>query len=280
MLSNDAIESFRRDGAVCLRDVFDEPWVRLLARGVKRNLADPGPHAKHYSPPGGAGFFFGDYCNWRRIEEYRRFVFDSPAASIAGQLMQSDKVNFFHEHVLVKEPKTAERTPWHHDQPYWAVDGNQVCSLWIPLDPVAEDVCVEFVAGSHRWGTRYAPRRFVDHADHPGAEGEAVPDIEARRCEFEILRWSLEPGDCIGFHALTLHGAPGNASPVRRRRAVATRWTGDDARFVRRAGFMSPPFEDVDLQPGAVMDSDSFPVVIPARQRRQDAAGGPRRTTG
>ena len=44
---------------------------------------------------------------------------------------------FYHEHVLVKEPGTAASTPWHHDQSYYPVDGQDVCSLWIPVDPVS-----------------------------------------------------------------------------------------------------------------------------------------------
>ena len=39
------------------------------------------------------------------------------------------------------------------------------------------------------------------------------------------------------------------------------RFTGDDARFTRRNGYMSPPFEDVDMPTGALMDSEHFPVV-------------------
>ena len=40
--------------------------------------------------------------------------------------------------MLVKEPGTAARTPWHHDQSYYPVDGDDLCSLWIPVDPVRE----------------------------------------------------------------------------------------------------------------------------------------------
>ena len=46
---------------------------------------------------------------------------------------------FYHEHVLVKEPGSATSTPWHHDQSYYPVDGDDVCSLWIPVDPVSEE---------------------------------------------------------------------------------------------------------------------------------------------
>ena len=80
-------------------------------------------------------------------------------------------MRLFHEHVLVKEPGTLEPTPWHHDQPYYFVDGTQIVSLWIPLDPVPRRTCVEYVAGSHRWGKWYTPKRFVDSAEDTRATG-------------------------------------------------------------------------------------------------------------
>jgi ectoine hydroxylase-related dioxygenase (phytanoyl-CoA dioxygenase family) len=257
------IALYETDGAAVLRQVFDQDWIDLLAAGVERNMAAPGRFAHHYTEPGKPGLFFGDYCNWQRIDEYRRFMFDSPAGQVAARLMRSRTAQIFHEHVLVKEAATSERTPWHHDQPYWTVDGTQVCSLWIPLDPVGRETCVEYVAGSHRWGKWFTPKRFVDSSNHATQEGEPVPDIDAHRADYTILGWDLEPGDCIVFHALTLHGAPGNTSGNRRRRAFAARWTGDDARFARRAGYMSPPFEDVTLAPGSPMDPEIFPVVWP-----------------
>lgn len=149
-VSEEEVQAYERDGAVCLRGVFAPEWLALLARGVERNLAEPGPFAKRYTPAGAPGLFFGDYCNWRRIPEYREFLLGSPAAAVAGRLMGARKVNLFHEHVLVKEPGTLEPTPWHHDQPYWSVDGEQVCSLWMSLDPVPGRTCPEFVAGSQR----------------------------------------------------------------------------------------------------------------------------------
>lgn len=268
-----AVEAYAQEGAVCLRGLFAAEWLELLARGVERNLAEPGPFAKRYSPEGAPGLFFGDYCNWDRIAEYREFLFRSPAASIAARLMRSRKVNLFHEHVLVKEPGTLERTPWHQDQPYWTVDGDQVCSLWLPLDAVPRETCPEFVAGSHRWGEWYTPRRFVDHRDHPAHDAgfRPVPNIDAERDRYRILSWDLEPGDCIAFHALSLHGAPGNRLS-NRRRAVVSRWTGDDARFVLRAGFMSPPPPPDAPPPGSPMDCAVFPRVWPPSPQSPDGA--------
>lgn len=252
--------SYRADGAVCVRGAFAPHWLDLLARGIARNMADPGPYAKEYTPKGAPGRFFGDYCNWRRIPEYEDFLRHSPAAAIAGTLMQSQKANLFHEHVLVKQQGTSERTPWHHDQPYWTVDGTQVCSVWMSLDPVPRQTAVEFIAGSHAWGRWFRPQSFTTRADHPTDAFEPLIDVEATRDQHRFLGWDLEPGDCVVFHALTLHGAPGNTGHFNRR-AIASRWTGDDAVYVLRQGFMSPPPQPGAPAPGQPMDSELYPVL-------------------
>jgi ectoine hydroxylase-related dioxygenase (phytanoyl-CoA dioxygenase family) len=265
MIDAATIDQFQEDGAVCLRQVFAPYWIDLLAAGVERNLSEPGPFGHRYPSADGRGLFFGDYCSWRRIPEYEEFLRSSPAASLAAQCMGSKKVNLFHEHVLVKEPGTPNPTPWHHDMPYWTVEGRQVCSLWIPLDEVDRETAVEYVLGSHRWGEWYTPKRFADGDDHPDQRGDRlkpVPDIDAMRDRLRIGGWAVEPGDCIVFDALTLHGAPGNFSQ-NRRRAFAARWTGDDVVYSLREGLMSPPphaFPGAP-EPGAAMDSDAFPVV-------------------
>lgn len=171
---------------------------------------------------------------------------------------------FYHDHLLVKEPATDLATPWHHDQPYYPIDGEMVASIWLPLDPVDRATTLEFVAGSHRWGRWFRPRYF--NADgsalrQPEDGFEEAPDIEAERDAHQILGWALEPGDCLFFHALALHAAAGNASPTRRRRAWATRWLGEDARYAARAGRVSPPLEGHGLAPGDEMACEMFPVV-------------------
>ena len=152
------IAAFERDGAVPVRGRFDA-WVESLRRGVERNIADPGPDVRDYRDEGG-GRFFGDYCNWSRIPEYREFLFESPAADIARALMRFRTARLFHEHVLVKETETEIPTPWHQDLPYYCVDTELSCSLWLVLDPVPLETCAQFVAGSHRWGKLYRPERF------------------------------------------------------------------------------------------------------------------------
>lgn len=258
------IEAYERDGAVCVRGAFCAEWINGLARGVEQELENPGPLAKIYTAKGASGRFFGDFDMWRRIPEFADFVRQSPAAEMAAAFMKSRSAVFYHDHLLIKEPDTKERTPWHHDQPYYPIDGRQICSIWLPLDSVARETCVEFVKGSHNWRKWFTPRYFIDGSSYyDGADDgfEPCPDFDARRDEFEFLSWSVDPGDCIVFHALTVHGAPGNLSARHRRRAYATRWLGDDARFAARRGRVSPPIDDHGLEPGDRMASERFPVI-------------------
>ena len=57
-------------------------------------------------------------------------------------------------------------TPWHHDQSYYPVDGEDIVSLWIPVDPVPKEACVTFVEGSHRWGKWFVPRLFATDKEY------------------------------------------------------------------------------------------------------------------
>jgi ectoine hydroxylase-related dioxygenase (phytanoyl-CoA dioxygenase family) len=252
-------EAFRRDGAIVLRGAFVD-WVEPLRRAVAENMGDPSPFQRSYQPDDGSAPFFQDYCNWQRFPELGDFVSRSPAAALAAQLMDSRTARFFHDHVLVKEPGTSIVTPWHQDQPYYCVEGQQSVSFWIPLDPVDRSTVMECVAGSHRWGQDFRPMRFNGQPLYAQDGFDQLPDIEALRSELTILGWSLEPGDAIAFNFRTIHGAPANRS-ASRRRVVSARWVGDDARFAVRAGATSPPFPGLGLADGDPLDAPIFPVV-------------------
>ena len=76
----------------------------------------------------------------------------------------------------------------------------------------------------------------------------------------QLLSWSCQPGDCVVFHGLTLHGARGNSSTSLQRRVLSTRWLGDDTVLARRPWTVSPPILG-GLNYGDRMMSDTFPLV-------------------
>ncbi len=260
-LDTATISAFQNDGATVLRGVFAD-WVEELRKGIASNMEIPGPDSKIYTGENGSGRFFGDYCNWQRIPEYHNFIFNSPAAKIGAQLMNSNTVRLFHEHVLVKEAQAGVPTPWHQDQPYYCVEGPKTVSIWIPLDDIPRDRTLEFVAGSHLTGKLYRPQRFNGQALNESDGLEPVPDIDGNRDEFQILGWELFPGDAVAFDYRTIHGAPANNSASSQRRAFSLRLVGDDARFARREGNVtSPPFPAVGLEHGQPLDADEFPML-------------------
>lgn len=252
------VEEFQRDGVLLLKGAF-AGWVDELRRGMKSNIAAPSWRERSIQPEDGTAAFFQDFCNWNGIPEYRRFVTESPAAAVAGTLMRSRTARLFHDHVLIKEPGSSVVTPWHHDMPYYCVDGGMTCSLWITVDPVARDCAIEYVAGSHAWGREFRPERFDGSPLNEGDTRERIPDIDRNRADFDIRGWAMEPGDAVAFTYWTVHGAPANYSKERRR-ALSIRWVGDDAVYADK-GVHSPPFPDLGLKTGEPLEGDSFPLL-------------------
>jgi ectoine hydroxylase-related dioxygenase (phytanoyl-CoA dioxygenase family) len=254
------VAEFQTAGVVLLRGLFRD-WIDPLAEGIAAVMGSPSPLERSYRPADGSAAFFQDYCNWRRVPSFPDFVVRSPAAAAAARLMDSPVARFFHDHVLVKGPGNSTVTPWHHDQPYYCVRGEQSVSFWMPLDPVGRDSALECVAGSHRWSrTGFSPRRF-DGTPLFAEDGfDALPDIDARRDEFDIRGWEMEPGDAVAFDFRTVHGAPGNRSE-RARRVFSSRWVGADARFALLGARGSPPFPELGLRDGEPFDAPEFPVV-------------------
>lgn len=257
LLNRDDIDAYQRDGVIIIRGLF-AGHVETLRAGIQRNMADPGPYASNNDKAGETGRFFDDYCNWHRIPEFAEVIRTSPAAEVAADLMETNSVQLFHDHVLVKEPGTSMATPWHQDGPYYFVEGQQTVSFWSPLDPVRE-ATLRCVAGSHRWEKPVLPTRwaknepFFDPAPYMPVPD---PDVEA----MDIREWDMEPGDAVAFNYGTLHGARGNTATTRRR-AFSLRLLGEDARYTARPGPTSPPFPGHDMHQGQRLREDWFPTL-------------------
>ena len=163
----------------------------------------------------------------------------------------------------MKEPGTRQPTPWHQDQPYYNVQGQQNVSFWIPVDPVPLASTLRFVAGSHH-GTWYMPRTFRDHQAKWFPEGSLaeLPPIDDEPDRHPQLAWDLQPGDVVAFHMLTLH-ASGGVGVANRRRVFSARYLGDDMRHAVRSWRTSPPFAGLAerLPDGAELEDALFPMV-------------------
>jgi len=238
--------------------------LELAARAVDLALAHPSALAKVASSADDPGSFTEDFCRWQEIGEIEALAKESRLPAISARLMSSPEVRLYHDHILVKQGGTTQRTPWHQDQPYYNVDGPGV-SAWIPVDPVPEAGCLELVAGTHT-GPWLMPRTFL-HGDakwFPEGSLAELPDIEADRQAFDIRRFEMQPGDAVFFDFLTVHGAPGFPFSGRRR-VLSLRYLSSRARHAPRMWRTSPPFDglEAELGPAAVMDHPLFPIVWP-----------------
>lgn len=262
MITTAQIDDFQNDGAVLIKGLFAD-WVPQIGEAIAANMANPGPYAAENLQTGEAGRFFDDYCNWQNSDLLAQIMAHSPGPEAAAALMQSHKVQFFHDHVLVKEPGTAKPTPWHQDAPYYFVEGRQTVSFWIPIDPVSE-ASLRCIKGSHKWPKFVTPTKWLKE-DNFYADNEAflpVPDPDKEPDRYEVLEWEMAPGDAVAFDYRCVHGARGNLAAARRR-ALSLRYLGDDARYVTRQGRTSPPFPGHNMSDGDRLRDDWFPLVWP-----------------
>ncbi len=263
IVSQTLVNQFDEDGVVVLRGVF-EPWVSALREGIETIMADPSPMERSYQPDDGTAPFFQDLCNWQRVEQFRDFIHASPAGEIAAALMRSTTGRFFHDHVLVKEPGNSIVTPWHQDQPYYCVGGQQSVSFWIPLDPVPRETSLQCIAGSHAWGRLHKPKRFDGTDLYEGDTAVEMPDIDANRDQYNIKSWAVNPGDAVAFNFRTIHGAAANTGREKRRRVFSARFVGDDAIYIDRQGKGSPPIQGLTMKDGDPLEAPEFPVTFSA----------------
>ncbi len=258
LLTQAHIDDFQRDGVVLIKGLFAD-HVDTIRAGIERNMTDPGPYAAENLKDGEAGRFFDDYCNWTRIPEFEEVIRTSPAAEVAADLMISDRVQMFHDHVLVKEPGTSKPTPWHQDGPYYFVEGRQTVSFWSPMDAVT-DASLRCVSGSHAWPKPVLPTRWLAETSFYPDEDTYMPVPDPDGEGMEIREWAMAPGDAVAFNFGTLHGARGNTTDARRR-AFSLRLIGEDARYVDRPGPTSPPFPGHDMTAGQRLREDWFPII-------------------
>ncbi|MEM9468017.1 MAG: phytanoyl-CoA dioxygenase family protein [Actinomycetota bacterium] len=260
---------FADDGVVKVEGVLAEDMVERLLAVADDELADPGAWVTDSNPDSATDRLFTTRYLWRHNDTVRAAVFESPIASVAGQVLDTNSVRFYFDHTLVKLPHTDASTPWHQDIPYWPFLGKRIVSVWVALtDTTVDQSGLEFIRGSHRWDAYYAPESFTPDAERSTSDwttdfvGERVPDIDADRDDYDIVSFDAAPGDAIVFSAWSIHGARGNAAPTRRV-AFSTRWLGDDAVWAPHPG--SDPTlmnGEITLEPGAYpADDDRLPLV-------------------
>ena len=275
VITSDEITTYQRDGVVLLPEMFDRDWIDLLDKGLVTNCKNPTDRSRVWDRDTAGRSMFWDSQAWQGIEQYRQFIFDSPAARIAGKLMESTHINFYFDAVFVRSAGSQFATPWHQDEPYWSVEGFNTCTIWMPLVPVKRKNALAYVPGSHRLDSVFYQYNFgnlnpdgktgVDQVDFSSVAEQSFPDIDADPESFGVVSWDMQPGDCVAFNSRIMHGGSGKLDEGRELRVFTTKWLGDDVRIKFRECGMDPDHSTImtehGLKPGDRPGTDLYPQI-------------------
>ena len=251
-VTDDELATFRRDGVVHLTSILPANWLSYLAEPIEATIVDQTVTADMTalradltgSEPIDRPRFLSGVDHWLNDPAFANFASQSPLPALAGALLSAQRIHLYEDSVLVKEPGSGESTVLHQDLGYFHLEGDRICTIWVPLDPVdAENGAVAYLRGSHLTGLVHQPNWFVTDDPLPNATGEPLPVV--REDDPRFVQFDAQPGDLIVHHAATLHRAGPNRSTSRRRRAVSVRYCGDGVRHLVRPGSPTKPHHNV-----------------------------------
>ena len=94
-ITPEEVDTYHRDGVLLLQNMFDKDWIELLNNGLDVNIEKPTKRSRIWHKDTSGRSMFYDHTAWQNIDEYKKFIFNSPAAKICGRLTGSATINFF-----------------------------------------------------------------------------------------------------------------------------------------------------------------------------------------
>lgn len=226
-------QDLANNGVICLRQCMDERALNQARQAYQWSLEHPGPFAGQVLE-GADGSFYQDHANPRAFPHYHPLLVDSGLASCLAALLATHRLWLLYEQIWLKS-ENCRATPWHQDLPYVPLGGHQLATIWINLEPVAEQWSLSFVSGSHL-GPLYNPTTFKaetpEQAMFDDPSWPPLPVLDDKISPAP-LRWAQVPGDIIVFHPAILHGGGATGGGVTRR-SLSLRVFGDDAHCAAR----------------------------------------------
>jgi hypothetical protein len=222
-LSNDQINFFNENGFIAGIKMLDEGQVDFL-RNELAAIADihhPAHslyyefHSNESSDP--TTILFHALGAWRIGPGFHDVLWNPRFLVAASQLLGNVPVRFWHDQLFWKPAKKGGVVAWHQDYSYWTRT-KPVAHLtcWCGLDDATkENGCLQYIAGSQRWGLLPKP---VLAGDIKGIK-DFLNDEQKK--QFEQPQFAeVKAGEAIFHHSLTLHGSGENKSDKPRRAFV------------------------------------------------------------
>jgi ectoine hydroxylase-related dioxygenase (phytanoyl-CoA dioxygenase family) len=234
-VTDDQVESFRRDGFLILEEgflsrseieVLRERFAALFEGEYQTGIAPDEVNWKKGRDPENRT---RQICNgWRADDLIAAQVLSERIGRIASRLMGYRGARMVQDNCLWKPPG-ARSLGMHQDASYAGyLVPQEMITCWVALDDTqATGGTIEHVRGSHLWpktppdrGSFHAPEDWlapVTAATPEGVEPERVPVV-------------VKAGGCAFHHGWTFHGSGPNEATVERR-SLVTHMVPVEARF-------------------------------------------------
>jgi ectoine hydroxylase-related dioxygenase (phytanoyl-CoA dioxygenase family) len=202
--------SFRENGFIKLKRVLSPETLEFYGREITAQVQQLNTQTLPMEKRDTYGKAFLQIMNiWTRSAVVKEFVFSRKLARLAAELMGVSGARLYHDQALYKEPGGGP-TPWHADQFYWPVAGNNTVTVWVPLQKTPPEMGpLAFAPGSHR----IAVGRDVAISD----ESEKLIATTLREAQLGLVETPFELGE-VSFHlGWTFHRAGANRSAAPRR---------------------------------------------------------------
>jgi ectoine hydroxylase-related dioxygenase (phytanoyl-CoA dioxygenase family) len=222
-LSKQQVEFFDENGYLAGVKMLDEDQIERL-RNELTELADtnhPGHHlfyefhSNESTDPG--TILFHALGAWRITDGFHDVLWNPRFLVAASQLLGNKPVRFWHDQLFWKPPKKGGVVAWHQDYSYWTrTKPIAHLTCWCGLDDsTKENGCLQYIAGSHRWGL--LPKPVI------AGELQGIKNFltDEQKKQFDHPQFAeVKAGEAIFHHSLTLHGSGENKSDKPRRAFV------------------------------------------------------------
>ena len=222
-LSDEQVNFFNENGFVSGIKLLDEKQIEII-RNELVQIADPKHeghelfyefHSNESTDP--STILFHALGEWRITEGLHDVLWNPRFLVAASQLLGNVPVRFWHDQIFWKPPRKGGVVAWHQDYSYWTRT-KPVAHLtcWCGLDDsTKENGCLQYIAGSHRWGL--LPKTVLA-GDIAGIK-DYLDDAQKKQFEHPLYA-EVKAGEAIFHHSLTLHGSGENKSDKPRRAFV------------------------------------------------------------
>src|SRR4030095_10312906 len=259
-LSKEQIQFFNENGYLAGIKTLED-WQIDRLKNELEEIADPAHplhhlyyefHSNESTDP--STILFHALGAWRITEGYHDVLWNPRFLIPASQLLGNQAVRFWHDQLFCKPAKKGGVVAWHQDYSYWTRT-KPVAHLtcWCGLDDsTKENGCLQYIAGSQRWGLLPKP---VLAGDLQGIR-DFLNDEQKKQFDHPMFA-EVNAGESVFHNSLTLHGSGENKSDKPRRAFVINAFAD---------GVISdsnePMLEGVPVVPkGQKMEGQFFPLL-------------------